>query len=75
MFNLEHLELRRIRYDIVLMFKIISIFADVNHDKILKFSKSTNTIKYISRKLGYPSANNPNIHNVRKIPTFRHIKI
>ena len=75
MFNLELLELRRTGYDIVLMFKISSIFAGVNHDKIHKFSKSTNTRKYNSRKLGYPSANNPNIYNIRKIPTFRHINI
>ena len=41
------------------MFKINSNFTDINLDKILNFSKSTNTRKYNSRKLDYTSFSNP----------------
>ena len=51
MFNLKPLGLRRIKYNLVLMFKISSNFTDVTLDKITNFLKLTYTRKYNSRKL------------------------
>ena len=43
MINLKPLGLRRIKYNLVLMFKISSNFIDVTLDKITNFLKLTNT--------------------------------
>lgn len=40
MFNLEPCELRRIKYDLVPMYKISSDVTDVSHDKISLFQNT-----------------------------------
>ena len=52
------------------MYKISSIITDISSDKILNFSKSTNT-----RTLDYHSSNNFNINNIRNVLTLHHINI
>ena len=57
LYNLESIELRRFKFDLVMIFKLSNNHIADNSEQILNFSNSS-LKRHNSYKLAYPSSNN-----------------